>query len=418
MQNKIHYPIKFKNKQMRRTSTNQEPKLPFGANKTIQKTEKIEDKRDESKKYSNSLKSLDKFNFMTNHKISTNLNFVLLGTTGASFTLLALKRYRLGKILKSLGIDKLPVSLKGRLIKVADKATKDALTGLFNNAYLKANIVKDFNTAVKKKQNLGVAMLDMDNFKGINDVFNHSTGDLFLKRISLHINSVVKKYNAKGFRYGGEEFVITVKDKNANNLKQVIEEIADLIKEDKEIQSYLPKFKEKTKADIKFLSKAKKQLDSSIFRSLRSREKVITTKPKKVKKAIISIIEEHIEKYNPADNKILKEIIEKFKKAKQKELSGLLSINTKFGETTLGEELNNLYIKYKNLLNDLLKWDSHVEQHGKFTLSSGVVDLNSADDIREGIHLVKIADAALKSAKENGKNTVRIANKEIIKNTV
>ena len=69
--------------------------------------------------------------------------------------------------------------------------------------------------------------------------------------------------------------------------------------------------------------------------------------------------------------------------------------------------------------NDREKWLYHIDMHKKFTISGGLFNfLDSKVAIDDSGHLLKIADAALKSAKESHKNTIITANDEITKNVV
>lgn len=348
-------------------------------------------------------------------KEKSKLELALIGVSGISVTMFAITRARIGRALKLVG-KKAPV-LIGGLGKISDVASKDGMTDLFNKSVLLATLAKDFKIAVKKGKNYSVAMLDMDNFKAFNEVFDHDTGDKVLKRISANIQKVIQKHKAEGFRYGGEEFVITLPNYTSESAKKVVEEIAEAIKKDEEIQGLIPAFKEKAQKDIDFISPKLSQLDT-IFLKLRKGKNGGDCK--KLADEIISLVDAHIEKYEPSDTKALKEFIEKIKSAKNNELSGLLQINTKLnGESTLGKELDKIYTQYDGIKNDLQKWIGHVNRHGMFTVSGGVVNYkDSKAVIKEGEHLVKIADAALKSAKENGKNIIISANDELIKRII
>lgn len=73
-------------------------------------------------------------------------------------------------------------------------------------------------------KNLGrrfsIAMLDVDHFKKFNDTYGHDTGDDVLKLVASRIDSV--KGKAKAYRYGGEEFTIIFKGKDAQEAKQYL----------------------------------------------------------------------------------------------------------------------------------------------------------------------------------------------------
>lgn len=88
--------------------------------------------------------------------------------------------------------------------EVRDEANKDTLTGLWNRKYTIGKV----NELLKKHSNQGaVFMLDIDNFKGINDSYGHIFGDEILINISRVIMEMVRQ-NDIGCRLGGDEFMI------------------------------------------------------------------------------------------------------------------------------------------------------------------------------------------------------------------
>lgn len=348
-------------------------------------------------------------------KSKNKLQLALLGVTGAITTLAAVAHHKLGVIIKTVG-EKIPSTPWARLEKVFELTSKDGMTGLFNKQALLTRLSQEYGQAVAKGETFNVAMLDMDNFKGINEVFSHDIGDVILKRIALNIQKVANKYDAKGFRYGGEEFVVTIPKKDAETSKKIIEEIADEIKKDKIIQDYLPKFTEHAQDNINYINE-KFNLFNSIFPQIRKGQKV--ENPEQLRDNIISLIEAHIKKFEPSECEIFDEIICKLKMTKSDELPKVLQGEIKFDEnSTLGEELNKIYSQYKGLQNDLKKWINHTNRYNMFTVSGGVISLNSSTVVNNSEDLIRIADAALKSAKENGKNTVVLANEKIIRKII
>jgi len=93
------------------------------------------------------------------------------------------------------------------LTHLRDLGHIDVLTGLPNRAFFD----KELNTAIAQSKRTGkllaVAMLDMDNFKDINDVHGHPFGDLFLKAVSDRLTAAVRESDFVA-RFGGDEFAI------------------------------------------------------------------------------------------------------------------------------------------------------------------------------------------------------------------
>jgi len=105
------------------------------------------------------------------------------------------------------------------------QTVKDPLTELFNRKYLKEILSDILAKADITKEKVGFLMLDMDNFKSINDTYGHKIGDLALKIISDVIKNSIRKSDI-AIRYGGEEFLIILLDvKNKKNLKKIAEKI-------------------------------------------------------------------------------------------------------------------------------------------------------------------------------------------------
>lgn len=104
----------------------------------------------------------------------------------------------------------------------------DHLCGVYNRRYYNDYILS-FCNANKKDEVITGVLIDMDEFKVINDIFGHHSGDNAL----IIFSSVLRKYMSSiGFavRYGGDEFIlITKKDKNA--AIEAVEKIAKEIKE-------------------------------------------------------------------------------------------------------------------------------------------------------------------------------------------
>lgn len=338
-----------------------------------------------------------------------------IGVMGGAAACYSHQNLKLGKMLK-LADEEVPFTIMGKLKKLADVLTKDAMTGLFNRRALNSSLSQGFKKAKSRNENFGVAMLDMDNFKAINEVFNHGIGDTVLKRIAANIKEVAKKHGAKGYRYGGEEFVVTMENHDAEAAKKVIQEIAEAIKKDKIIQDLVPEFKEKANKMLQCILPILSEFQL-IFPQLRGEEKI--NDYRKLGNEIISLLEAHIVKYKPSERKIFNEIINNIKKAKDEELQEVLRINSKCSNgETLGNELDKIFLQYNGMKNDLQKWLGHINSHGMFTVSGGLVNLSDACGIvKDGKQMVRVADAALKTVKENGKNCIVSADQSLIQTT-
>lgn len=340
-----------------------------------------------------------------------------LAIAGGSATAYIIARIKTSNILKLVG-EKAPLTLWNRFGKISELASKDNMTGLYNKAALLTSVDKEYKTAMKKGKPFSLAIFDMDNFKAINEEFGHKTGDNVLTRIARNIKEIAEKHNLKGFRYGGEEFVVAMPGHDAESSKKIADEIAVAIKKDETIQGYLSEFKGKVQAKIGFLDATITKLDKAIFPKLRRQQGESIDNYDELATDIISVIENHLTECKPSNRKTLDSIVQRLTTAPKSELPNILSVHTPFGEGTLGSELDRIHYQYNDMKHDRQKWFNHVNEHKMFTISGGLVNLTKENVIPNSLNSIEIADAALKSAKENGKNTVITANQDLITKTI
>lgn len=359
----------------------------------------------------------DSYEASLNKKDKENRNLkAAIGTIVAlAGTAYGVARHKTGKILKTVGAE-VPASLIKRFQKIAYVTSKDGMTGLFNKSSLLVSLADDFKDVVQRKGKLSVAMLDMDNFKGINEVFNHDKGDFVLKRIAANIQEVAQKYNLKGFRYGGEEFVVLMKDMKPEDSEKVVREISDAIMNDKQIQDLLPEFLSSASKETVHLDNITGKIDF-FFDQVRSLDKSKLADPKNIEERrmladnISSFISNYIGDSEASDKKGLKNLIELLKNSTDAELNDILDLNN----FKLTKELNIIYNNSVNKRNELFKWTNHLFNHKKFTVSGGLIDFDPNFAIDESNVLLQTADAALKMAKNDGKNKIVIASPDLLK---
>jgi len=86
-------------------------------------------------------------------------------------------------------------------------AVTDELTGLRNRRSFEERLVMEFSMARRRKRELSVLLIDVDNFKTINDRWGHAAGDEVLRRLGTILRTTVRLPDLPA-RYGGEEFVV------------------------------------------------------------------------------------------------------------------------------------------------------------------------------------------------------------------
>ena len=100
----------------------------------------------------------------------------------------------------------------------------DALTGVGSRRLLEDKLEAECARAKRYKHPFSVAIIDLDNFKTINDVLGHATGDEALKKLAECMKSQKRTPDVLA-RYGGDEFVILMPETKANDAVTLLERI-------------------------------------------------------------------------------------------------------------------------------------------------------------------------------------------------
>ena len=101
---------------------------------------------------------------------------------------------------------------------------RDSLTGLLNHSNICDSFQREFIRAQRTSLPLSYAIIDIDNFKAVNDVYGHFVGDTVLKSLAYMLTERLRVTDIVG-RYGGEEFVIIMGNTNTQSAKRVIDVI-------------------------------------------------------------------------------------------------------------------------------------------------------------------------------------------------
>jgi diguanylate cyclase len=88
-----------------------------------------------------------------------------------------------------------------------ERSIRDGLTGLFNHRYFYYFLRREFLLSSRNGTDLSCLLLDLDNFKKLNDSYGHQFGDAVLKTVADRIGKTVRETDVVS-RYGGEEFAI------------------------------------------------------------------------------------------------------------------------------------------------------------------------------------------------------------------
>jgi diguanylate cyclase (GGDEF)-like protein len=109
-------------------------------------------------------------------------------------------------------------------------AQKDPLTGICNRAALDEMMQRELSHARRQGSSCSLLILDIDHFKAVNDKYGHIIGDCALKAIANTV-SACKREGDLLFRYGGEEFVVLLRDTGIEGAHRLAERIRKCIQD-------------------------------------------------------------------------------------------------------------------------------------------------------------------------------------------
>ncbi len=125
------------------------------------------------------------------------------------------------------------ISLDKNIENAARMATTDPMTGLYSRNVLNIILEKEIIQSIRYKKNLSLLMIDIDDFKIINDSYGHQEGDGVIIDIVGIISNQIRKADIFA-RYGGEEFAIvmpeTDNEEAANVAERIRSDVFDKIK--------------------------------------------------------------------------------------------------------------------------------------------------------------------------------------------
>ena len=103
-------------------------------------------------------------------------------------------------------------------------AAIDELTGILNRRFGMKRLHEEFERSTRHSLALSICMLDIDDFKRVNDTFGHQCGDFVLKRVAQLIDMNIRSSDFV-LRYGGEEFLVVLSGASINDTFKIMERL-------------------------------------------------------------------------------------------------------------------------------------------------------------------------------------------------
>ncbi len=109
-----------------------------------------------------------------------------------------------------------------------DASVRDPLTGAYNREHFEEHLRAEVSFAARHRTEVALLMLDLDHFKAVNDTYGHPAGDQVLIDVVYGITACVRLEDIL-VRYGGEEFVVVVRDVPLAGVYRMAERVREAI---------------------------------------------------------------------------------------------------------------------------------------------------------------------------------------------
>ena len=116
------------------------------------------------------------------------------------------------------------LELKAKHDQLRDEATFDWMTGTLNKAYFLKEADKELEKSLRNKIALTFLLMDIDNFKKVNDTLGHLAGDKVIREFASRLKLVLRKFDLIG-RFGGDEFMVMLPCQNGRQAVKIAERL-------------------------------------------------------------------------------------------------------------------------------------------------------------------------------------------------
>jgi len=137
------------------------------------------------------------------------------------------------KLLRAMANQAASALENARLLRqLRDAAQTDPVTGIYSHRHLQDRIRQETARAARTRSPMSLLMIDLDDFKRINDEYGHQAGDRVLRAIAGALRAAVRTSDVVA-RYGGDEFVVLMPDTDEEEAQHVAtraeEAVADIL---------------------------------------------------------------------------------------------------------------------------------------------------------------------------------------------
>lgn len=130
-------------------------------------------------------------------------------------------------LIKPLAPDHLLATVEARVQRarsITSLMIRDSLTGLLNHTAIEEQLARELGLQLRHNDVLSYALIDLDHFKQINDLYGHAAGDRVIRGISRLLRQRFRQTDLLG-RYGGEEFVVILPGTDAELAAKLLDEV-------------------------------------------------------------------------------------------------------------------------------------------------------------------------------------------------
>jgi diguanylate cyclase (GGDEF)-like protein len=120
--------------------------------------------------------------------------------------------------------------LQGIIEDLAYKGEHDPMTGLLNRRAFELRVSSEIERAKRNRRPVTLALIDLDDFKAVNDEYGHPVGDDVLMAVARTLVGITRRYDVPG-RIGGEEFALFLPDTGMVKAKATVARILESVRE-------------------------------------------------------------------------------------------------------------------------------------------------------------------------------------------